>query len=118
LEDHSAFLDFESRVQTSDGLAKRFWQEHHPMIYLPYMGELIVRKGESAMDSLSPILDWFFVNFNWSVMRDGEFSYEDFLPERVNYGETFRNIATRADLVEMIHQAVPTLSPERFVELQ
>jgi hypothetical protein len=118
LEDHSAFLDFESRVQASDGLAKRFWREHHPMIYLPHWGELIVRKGESAGGPLSQILDWFFVNFNWSVMRDGGFSYEDFLPERVSYGETFNNIATRSDLMELVPQAVPTLSRERFRELQ
>jgi hypothetical protein len=116
LTDHSAFLDFESRVQNGDP-AKRFWHVHHPMLYLPHWGELIVRRGETAGDSLSQILDWFFVNFNWSVMRDGEFSYEDFLPEKVSYGETFNNVASRSELIELIHQAVPTLSRQRFQAL-
>jgi hypothetical protein len=118
LEDHAAFLDLESRVQSGNNLAKRFWLEHHPMIYLPHWGELIVRKGDKAQDALSPILDWFFVNFNWSVMRDGDFSYEAFLPQKVSYGETFDNVAGRAELIEMIHQAVPALSRQRFQEIE
>ena len=88
------------------------------MIFLPRQGELIVRKGETAGDSLRYILDWFFANFNWSVMRTGGFSYEEFLPEKLAYDDTFENIATRCDLVDLIQQAIPVLSPERFRELQ
>jgi hypothetical protein len=126
LTDHTAFLDFESRVekdtskdpQQKDGSANQFWTEHHPMIFLPRHGELIVRKGETAGDSLRYILDWFFANFNWSVMRSGGFSYEEFLPEKLAYDDTFQNIATRCELVDLIQQAIPVLSPERFQELE
>ena len=117
LADHAAFLNFESRVEKG-GPAGQFWTEHHPMIFLPHRGELIVKKGDTAGDSLTHILDWFFANFNWSVMRTGGFSYEEFLPEKLAYDDAFENISTRAELVNLIHQAIPVLSPERFRELQ
>jgi hypothetical protein len=124
LENHSAFIvlgkEFEARSENPEeapGLfsIRKFFADNRPMVYTPRLGRLIVEaEADSPTEALSRLLDWFFVRFNYQIMRKGVFGYEELLPDDVQYDSIWRNIRSREELIATLQQAIPALTPDRF----
>ena len=127
LENHSAFIVLGSEFDAQDKIAedgssspvRRFFRNHRPMLYTPQLGQLEVRDmtGE-AREPLSQLLDWFFRRFNYQVMLGGPFSREDLLPENLKYHSVWLNLKSREELLDLVQQAIPLLTPDRFQSSQ
>jgi len=127
LKEHSSFivLGKEFEKTSKEDAAERtplgiqhFFDRHRPMLYMPKLGELAVRNsGKSAREPLSQLLDWFLYRFNRRVMEEGPFNYEDLLPTDVKYESLWTNVKSRKELIDLLQQAIPILTPGRFVGL-
>ena len=128
LQNHSAFIvlgkEFDDPSQDPEQAPgpfsiTKFLTEHWPMVYTQKFGRLLVEaKADSATGPLSRLLDWFFVRFNYQVMRKGVFSYEDLLPDDVQYDSIWTNIRSREELIATLQQAIPALTPDRFEPIE
>jgi len=127
LENHSAFIvlgkEFEKTPQENaaeraPSPVRRFFDAHRPMLYMPKLGQLVVRSNrETAREPLSQLLDWFLFQFNRHVMWVGPFNYEDLLPSDVKYESLWTNVKSRKELIDLFQQAIPLLTPDRFTGL-
>jgi hypothetical protein len=126
LENHSAFIvlgkEFEKTPQENaaeraPSQIRRFFRDHRPMIYMPKLGQLVVR-NKTTREPLSQLLDWFLHQFNCHVMEVGPFNYEDLLPRDVKYQSLWSNVKSRKELIDLLQQAIPLLTPDRFTGLR
>ena len=124
LENHSAFIvlgkEFEAGSENTAATpapfsVREFFANHRPMVYTAKLGQLVVEgRSDSPTDALSRLLDWFLARFNYQVMRKGIFGYDELLPDDVKYDSIWENIKSREELLALLQQAIPALTPDRF----
>jgi hypothetical protein len=93
--------------------ASAFLSEYGPLVRDPRTGEIMPSlKGQGKLDTVINYIMW---RLTWQVMMGPRLDVDEALPGGIYEGRWWENIDTKEDLANLFFEAVPALSPERFV---